>query len=205
MNWDRAIHHIELAAQGCARAAVLPPTLVPLRVTQLWAVGAILGPQTDLDYVTIALGVDLPVEEVPWLSLPPAAEHWANLTGLAKNPVQRWWRSTAGPIWNHRIVRPVLIWSQATGLAETNLAAVRDGHGADVGLSAPTANEFAAQLAAEQATSLASLRDRTLDYSEHRWGRGTLEPLADALLRASQGYLDVLAASHSERARNGDL
>ena len=41
----------------------------------------------------------------------------------------------------------------------------------------------------------AELRSGTLEYDNRRWKPGKLEPVADALWRASDGYLDVLDAT----------
>jgi hypothetical protein len=29
---------------------------------------------------------------------------------LNKNPVHAYWRSAHAPVWNHEVVRPVLLW-----------------------------------------------------------------------------------------------
>jgi hypothetical protein len=165
-------------------------------VTQLWVVGDLLGPPRDLDAVTVALSVDLPADEVPWWSEPPGAQHWANATRLAKSPVLPWWRSAHAPVWNHRIDRPALVWDDANGLREDTLAALRDGHGESVRLAAPSPDALRARLDEELTVSLRALRACTEDYDDRRWSPGKLEPVADALWRASNGYLDVLDAVH---------
>jgi hypothetical protein len=43
-----------------------------------------------------------------------------------------------------------------------------------------------------------SLRARTRHYEERRWSPGKLDPLADALWRATDGYLDVYDAIDAE-------
>ncbi len=194
MKWDRAVHHVENAAQECARVATLAPSFAPLQVTQLWAVGDVLGPPRDLELVTVALGADLPPADVAWWTEPPGAEHWTNMTQLAKNPVRRWWRSIHAPVWNHRIIGPVLVWNAVEGIREEALAGLGEGLGASLGLPTPTTEELAVRMRDELALSLAALRLGTADYEARRWGRGTLEPTADALWRATDGYLDVLSA-----------
>jgi hypothetical protein len=174
--------------------ATRPASIFPLRVTQMWAVGDILGPAQDLDVVTVALCIALPVEEVPWWSEPPGAQHWANATRLAKNPIVPWWRSAHGPVWNHRIDRPALIWDDADGIREDTLAAVREGRGETVRMAAPTPDELRTRLQDELTVSLQALRACTQEYEDRRWRPGRLEPSADALWRASDGYLDVYDA-----------
>ena len=194
MNWTRAVHHVEAAAEQCARMTELPASMISLPVTALWAFGDVLGPPHELDRVSLALSVDLPVAEVPWLSQPHASEHWLNMTRLSKQPVHVCWRSSHAPVWNHRIVRPLLVWDEKTGLQDGALEALREGRGAGSGLAEPTAPELAGRVAEELAVSLASLRACTQEYEDRLWGPAKMGPVADALWRASAGYLDLLDA-----------
>jgi hypothetical protein len=188
------VHHLETLAQTCAEMADRPPSIFPLRVVQLWAVGDILGPVTEIETITVALGVDLPVSEVPWLGEPSGAQHWVNATRLIKNPIVALWRSIHAPIWNHYIDRPVLAWDSVGGVVEETMIAVREGRAAELRPPAPAEAELRARLDAELRVSLLDLRGRSPDYDERRWRPGRLEPVADALWRASDGYLDVLGA-----------
>jgi hypothetical protein len=190
MKWSRAVHHVESLAQACADMAARPASIFPLRVTQLWAVGDILGPPRDLDAVTVALCVDLPVDEVAWWTVPSGAQHWTNAVRLDKNPILAWWRSAHGPVWNHRVDRPVLVWD-VEGTREDALAALHEGAGESVRPVAPTPDQLRARLADELAISLRALRACTQAYEDRRWAPGKLTPVADALWRASAGYLDV--------------
>lgn len=194
MKWTRAVHHLETLAQTCAEMTTRPRSIFPLRVTELWAAGDILGAVRDLEWVTVALVVDLPVDDVPWLGEPTGSQHWASATRLAKNPVVPRWRSASAPVWNHRIDRPALLWNENDGIAEATLAALLDGRGEDVRLPAPTEDERHARLDDELAVSLRALRAATADYEDRRWRPGKLEPVADALWRAGDGYLDILDA-----------
>jgi len=191
VKWAIGVQHVQLAAQACAQMADLPPLLAGLRVTQLWAVGDILGPPQELEWTTVVLSVDLPQTEVPWWSLPSGAQVWAETTRLSKYPVLRWWRSAHAPVWNHRIVRPLLVWDETNGIDDAAMAALRDGRGASCGLPEPSEEEFVTRMEAELAISLDELRRRTEEYdSEHI----RLGVRADALAAAARGYLDVLEA-----------
>lgn len=194
MKWERAVHHVETAAEECQRIGALAPTFAPLRVSELWAFGEILGDPRELDEVSIALAVDLPSDAVAWATLPSGSEHWLSMTRLPKNPVRVWWRSVGTPIWNHRVVRPLRVWDLADGIDADALAALKEGRGATSGTPAPTHDELAVRLDDELRISLAELRARTSEYDDRRWGRGSVEPAADALWRATYGYLDVLSA-----------
>ncbi len=191
MKWDRAVHHVESLAHSCAEMADKP--FFSLTVTQLWGVGDILGPKQDLECVTVALVVDLPPDDVAWWTEPRGAEHWANATRLSKNPVLAWWRSARAPVWNHRILRPALVWDVAGGPREGVLNALREGRGESVRTVPPSDMEYAARLHDELAVSRKTLAAATAAYEQRRWSPGKLEPIADDLWRASDGYLDVLA------------
>jgi hypothetical protein len=194
VNWARAVHHVEAAAEECQRLHGLPPVSVPVQVTQLWAIGDVLGQPRDLEVVTVALSVDLPVDEVPWRSQPPAAEHLLKMTRLPKNPVRVRWRSARAPVWNHEIRRPLLVWEASIGLIEEAIMALGQGHGEAAGLPDPTPEELTARVERELAISLAALRARAADYEARQWGPTKLGPTADALWHAAEGYLDLLDA-----------
>jgi hypothetical protein len=196
VKWTRAVHHLEALAQACAEMGTQPRSMFSLRVVQLWAVGDILGAVRDLETVTVALAVDLPVDDVPWLSEPPGVEHWGSATRLTKNPVIALWRSADAPVWNHRIDRPALLWDSASGVAHETLVALKDGRGERVRLPGPTPDELRAHLDDELTVSLRALRNAARAYEDRRWSPGKLESVADALWRASDGYLDMLDAVH---------
>lgn len=195
MKWTRAVHHLETLAETCADMATRPASIYTLRVTELWAFGDILGEPQDLEWVTVALGVDVPPEEVAWLTVPNGAEHWSNATRLSKNPVSPRWRSQHAPVWNHRITRPVLIWDLADGVRADALDALREGDSEPVRPPAPSEDEFRARIADEVRISLDTLRAATGTYADRRWAPGKIWPIADALWHASEGYLDLLDAS----------
>ena len=191
MKWARAVHHVDSLARTCAGMATRPASIFPLRVTQLWATGGILGRPHDLEWIDVALCVDVPVEDLAWLTEPHGAGHWANATRLVKNPFVAFWRSAHAPVWNHRIERPALMWDDIDGVREEALAALVDGEGESIRVGAPTDEEFRIRMDQERAVSLAVLRSCTEEYARRRWAPGKLEPVADALWRASEGYVDV--------------
>lgn len=189
MKWGRAVHHVSELAR---KAAELPPGFSRLRVVELWALGELLGAPHDLEVIEVAAVVDLP--ELAWLTEPVGAEHWANATRASRNPISLYWRSAATPVWNHRVERPVLMWSAAGGVAEDAVAALADGRGEALRPPAPTAAELDERLAVELSVSLAALRRDTAAYGQRRWAPGKLTPFSDAMCQSSTGYLDLLDA-----------
>jgi hypothetical protein len=190
----RALHHLRTVAETCADMATRPESIFPLRVRELWAAGEILEPVDDLDAVTIALVVDLPVDDVAWLTEPSGAQHWAFAAKLQTAPVTVRWRSARAPVWNHVLRRPALIWDLDNGIAESTLDAIADGDTSEVRLEEPPADIATQRLADDLAVSLHALGARTAHYTDRRWKPGKLEPVADALWHASEGYLDLLKA-----------
>lgn len=193
MKWNRAVHHVEALATTCADMAAKPDSIFPLRVTGLWVAGDILGPARDLDTILVALTVDLPVPEVPWLTEPPGSRHWGNAVRLPQLPFRVCWRSAHAPVWNHLIDRPARVWSVEDGTDQHVLDALHGGRGAEVRTAAPV--DLPARLAADLAISHQALTTRTADYADRRWRPGKIEPVADALWQASTGYLDLLAVT----------
>ncbi|WP_436497746.1 DUF7711 family protein [Actinokineospora sp. HUAS TT18] len=193
MKRSRALHHLRTTAETCADMATRPQSIFPLRVDQLWAAGEILTPADEIDTVTVALVVDLPADDVAWLTEPHGSQHWANAARLQTAPVTIRWRSAAAPIWNHALDRPVLIWTVTDGIHEEALAAIADDSDS-VRLPLPSPDLLAERLADELAVSLRALQRCTDTYTERRWRPGKLEPTADALWHASEGYLDLLNA-----------
>jgi hypothetical protein len=192
VKWARAVHHLTDLAEKCGGT----PSFA-LRVVELWALGDILGAPRELEVVNVALAVDLPVHDVPWLSEPSGADHWTNFTRVAKNPILPLWRSVHAPVWNHRICRPALIWSAAEGVQEKALAALHEGHGEQVRIAEPTPDALTQRLDDELAVSLRAMRLQTRAYEERRWSPGKLTPVSDALWRVADGYLDLLDAARS--------
>jgi hypothetical protein len=188
VKWSRGVHHLEELARRCDTPSPVPM----LPVVELWVFGELLGEPRDLDRVDVAVVVDLPADDVAWLDLPRGASHWAQAVRL-REPVFGFYRSAARPVWNHRISRPALIWD-VEGIRESTLAALHDGLGSTVRTDAPTPADLRAQLDAELVTSLRSLRRQHRSYDDKRWAPGKLEPFADSLWRAADGYLDLLDA-----------
>jgi hypothetical protein len=190
VKWTRAVQHLRTLAEECARMAGNP--IGTLQVVQLWTFGTTPGPQQDVETVNAVVVVDLPADAMPWLASPKGAEHWANMTRMSRNPIVPFWRSAQAPVWNHYIVRPLLLWDATDGLREDAFTALRDGSA--VGLAEPDASEFSRRLDDELATSLRALRGQVDAYEERRWNPGKLTPVSDDLWAVSKGYLDVLDA-----------
>jgi len=79
--------------------------------------------------------------------------------------------------------------------ARNGLTALREGNAESLRLAEPTPGELESRLAAELGVSLRALESTNDTYQQRRFSPGKLEPAADALWRATAGYLDVLKAT----------
>ena len=69
--------------------------------------GAVLDRVSELEVVQLALVVDEPPEDVPWMSRPARLEALASLCRFDKLPMSWRWRPAEWPVWNHEINRAV--------------------------------------------------------------------------------------------------
>jgi hypothetical protein len=205
MKRSRALHHLHALAGECAAMAERPVSIFPLQVVGLWAAGGALEPVDDVEVLVVALQVDLPPEATPWFCAPPGATHWAHAVRLPKLPIVAHWRSVHAPVWNHELVRPLLVWSAQHGVHDPALAALAGPDPAALdALRGPVATpeQLRERLEQEVLVSQAALRERSAEYQRRRWSPGKLEPVADALADAVQGWVDLQDAL--EARRTGD-
>ena len=204
MNRSRAVGHLVEMAEACAdvdaRLCVLDDE--GPRISSFWAFGKVLDSAhewTEEDrWADAAIVLRLRETELPWLAPPEAVQWVAQMAGWAKRPVVTIWRTEDRPVWNHHIVRPMLLWDTSAGLRRQALAALRDGVGMEQHREpAPSPEALAEQVRRETEISLAAVRRAAEDFERHRWGRGQVVRYADALFAATHGYLDLLSVSEA--------
>jgi hypothetical protein len=81
---------------------------------------------------------------------------------------------------------------------------LKQGRDDRVRLTAPAPDELRTHLDEKLTVSLRALRNGTRAYKGRRWNPGKPEPIADALWRASDGYLDMLDAVRRASADGPD-
>ena len=154
----------------------------------------------SVEVIQLALIVRHDPDEVTWCARPPTYSGLPYVLDLEKAPVDWYFRPASGPVANHRIVRPLPIWSRDGGVHEAALAALagRDAAGLqELREPAPKPAVLDRQLAEDLAAAAAHLqrvRDRF-------WARGWRQAHHAAgaypenyLWDAVNGYLDLLAA-----------
>lgn len=172
----------------------------------VYAFGPVLDrPGEDLDAVNVALVVGLPAAELPWGIETPGCTSLAHLLRLDKAPVLRRWRSAEGPVANHEIRRPILIWSREGGVQTAALDAVAERRAEPFRLTDADDDALAEQISRELETSTAHLRAiRDRYWNDIDWRRSHRHDgryPEDHLWQAVDGYLDLLDAAGSAHPR----
>lgn len=191
MKRSTAISRLSDVADGLERSKIWPEP----GVIAGYVFGALLDPAADVERVQLALVVDEPVEDVPWMSRPRHLEALASLLRFDKLPISWWWRPSAWPVWNHEITRAVSFWSATAGSDQGVFDALSAGHVDKLEFVEPThAEQFIEELEVEREVSrrhltdaVAGLYDR--DWRRERTGDGVYP--ADHLWWATAGYLDL--------------
>lgn len=76
--------------------------------------------------VLIVVRLDLPDDDLPYLSLHPAIAGWTSWLRLDKLPIDAHWRSQHVPAWDHAVTRVARFWSAATGTDELMIRRLED-------------------------------------------------------------------------------
>jgi hypothetical protein len=198
MRYRRAVEKLRTLAEACESVKSWPPGDPFL--LEAYVFGDVLEGADPLEYVEVALVVDLPPEEVPWESSPHGTAWLADQLRLDKGGFAYWWRSHLSAVPNHHIRGPVRFWSQE-GPDKAVLQALAERRLGDLARLAPPPQTEREQLAEELGTALSRLRAVHASYWDHDWrhehrrfGRDPEHHLWEAV----QGYLDLYDAAESE-------
>jgi hypothetical protein len=157
--------------------------------------GATLENVDDVERVQIAVTVDEPVENVPWMSHPAHLEALASLLRFDKLPMSWWWRPMAWPVWNHEITRAACFWSAQDGVDQAVLDALAAGSYDQLQFVEPSsAEELIAQVRTERDIARRHLEDAVAGFHEREWRRehkGDGVYPGDHLWSAAAGFLDL--------------
>ena len=137
MKYATAVRRLGSVTESLSTAASFGEMLV----TDAHVFGDLLNGPESLDVVSMAFVVDLPVSEVPWCARPVRVEALAESLRLNKVPVARWWRPADWPVWNHKVVRPVRIWSRPDGVDEDVLSFVAQQRFDELSYAAPSSRD----------------------------------------------------------------
>jgi hypothetical protein len=186
-----AINRLSDVADALDRAGQWPGP----PVVAAYVFGAVLDPVSELEVVQLALVVDEPPEDVPWMSRPARLEALASLCRFDKLPMSWRWRPAEWPVWNHEISRAVRFWSSGEGRDEAVLRALADARVNGLRFEQPGGpEEMGRQLTIERDASRGHLAAVTAQFYDRDWrrehsGEGTHPE--DHLWWATAGYLDL--------------
>ncbi|HET9656852.1 MAG TPA: hypothetical protein VFP72_15975 [Kineosporiaceae bacterium] len=162
------------------------------------------GEEPSIDVIEIVLVVEAGPDELTWSYRPPTYTGLPYVLDLEKAPVDWYFRAAGQPVGNHRIVRPLPIWSREGGVHEEALTALAEGR-TDVldRLREPAARPavLQRQLAEELAAARAQLQRVRDAYWQRRWRQshhaaGTAPE--NYLWDAVNGYLDLLTSAEGD-------
>jgi hypothetical protein len=194
MRYRRAIEKLRILAEACEDFKRYPseePFLL-----EAYVFGDVLRGTDPLEFVEVALVINLPPEEVVWETTPHGTEWLADHLRLSKGGFGYFWRSHADPVSNHHIRGPVRFWSRK-GPDEDVLQALAERRLDDLPrvTSSPAAQRE--QLAGELEAALRRLRSVHASYWDYDWrreNRGGGRYPEHELWEAVEGYLDLLGA-----------
>jgi hypothetical protein len=193
MQRVNAVRHLVDIARDATRFDDLTYLDWPLR--EMWIGGDILDTPETLDRVNLILMLDLPVDQLPWLAIPPTEQVVVQLLRLPKLPVRRFTRPLAGPPWNPECRRVLRFWTLEAGLDEAVIGALRSGDRLDAVEPGPA--EFIRQMEVELERSRTHLDTVLGHYWEHEWRlehRGDGIHPEDHLWRAARAVRSIEAA-----------
>jgi hypothetical protein len=165
---------------------------------EAWVFGGLLDGPDQLEFVSLALVVDLPAEEVTWCARPSPAESLASFLRFEKYPLRWFWRPTVWPVWNHVIDRAVRFWSKGAGTDKAALETLARRRFEDLTMVAPPdAEALRGQLLIDYEAARLHLRDVVDRYGEPGWRRehkGFGVYPEDHLWWAARGFLELETA-----------
>lgn len=203
VKYSTAVRRLGSVAESLSKEASFGEILI----TDAYVFGDLLSGPESLDVVSMAFVVDLPVSEVPWCARPVRVEALAESLRLDKVPVSRWWRPADWPVWNHKVVRPVRVWSRADGAYEGVLSFVAQRRFDELSYAGPSSrDQFLEQLRTERRVAREHL-DEVLDrYHERDWQRshrsGGMYP-EDHLWWAAEAFRELDEAVRDELSDRG--
>lgn len=195
VRYRRAIEKLQILAEACEDFKRFP-TERPF-LLEAYVFGDVLHGTDPLEFVEVALVLNLPPQEVVWESTPSGTTWIADELRLSKGGFAYFWRSHLDPVPNHHIREPVRFWSWE-GPDEDVLRALTERRFDDLPRLTPTPEAQQKQLAGELEVALSHLRSVHSSYWEYDWRRkhrGDGRYPEHFLWEAVQGYLDLLRAA----------
>ena len=204
MKRATAVRHLVEMGDAATGLVDRGPALDAVPLTELWVTGDLLTPAEALDWGSVVLVLDLPPDELTWLTRDSTAEWLGAQLRLGKRPMAWSYRPAAWPVWNVRDRRLARFWTAGGGLDGAAIEALRDRRLDALAVVEPDDREWTAQLSIELEASRRHLR-HVLDHIDDRdWRRahkGLDESPEDHLWRAARAVADLLDALDAAEAQ----
>ena len=207
MKRSTAIRHLVEMGDAATELVERARSLGAAPLTELWVTGDLLTWADELDRGSVVLVLDLPPDQLTYLALEPAGEWVGAQLRLGKRPMAWSYRPAAWPVWNVRDRRLARFWTDAEGLDDAVIEALRERRFDGLAIVEPDDAEWAAQLEVELEASRRHLRDVLERYGDRDWRRahnGYDESPEDHLWRAAQAVTDLLDALDGADPLGGD-
>jgi hypothetical protein len=183
-------HLVEMAGVATARAN-LTQSAVEWPLCAMCIAGHLLERTEEVDHATVVLMIDLPPDELPWLSVHPTGEWVGEQLRLGKRPMLWSYRPASWPAWTYRDRQVARFWSSSNGLESGLIDQLRSGVAAD--LIEPGQDELIEQIGVELEVSKAHLRSILDQYWDRDWRRSNRHHTSpeDQLWRAATALTEL--------------
>jgi hypothetical protein len=191
------IRHLAEMAEVATERMRVRETDIGWPLEEMWVTGELLSLADTIETGVVVLVLDLPAEELSWLTLHPAGEWVGDQLRLGKRPFRWCYRPLTWPAWNHEHRRLVRFWSASSDLDLAVVEALRSRRLDRVTVVEPSVDDLFGQLAEELAVSRRHLRAVLDTYWDRDWRRrhsGHDESPEDHLWRAATAVTDIWAA-----------
>ncbi|MDP8929461.1 MAG: hypothetical protein M3O70_13060, partial [Actinomycetota bacterium] len=191
MRYATAVHKLRMVAEALAADARIAEMLGggPLPIVAGYAFGALLEGSDPVEAAEVAFIVDRPGTALPWGVEPVEVRSFVERHRLHRFPLRWYCRPKDAPVGNHRIRRPVRIWSAEHGPEEAVLDALAARRLQDL----PRLPEADAQDLVRQLEEEAALCLTELDALVHS-GPVDARSIAVELFDLAWGYTDLRRA-----------
>jgi len=95
------IRHLVEMAEVATERICLRETDIGWPLEEMWVTGELLGSADTIETGAVVLVLDLPAEDLSWLTLHPAGEWVGDQLRLGKRPLRWCYRPLTWPVWNH--------------------------------------------------------------------------------------------------------
>lgn len=194
VKFATAVRHLDEMADASTKNLRLRETASGWPLQELWVTGELLEGPESLEWGSVVLVVDLPADDLTWLTRHPTAEWIGSQLRLGKRPFSWAYRPSAWPVWNHQNRRLARFWSADVGKHMDVLQLLQEGKLDHLSVVEVPAGALLEQLTEELAASRHHLRQVLDQYWEPDWRRdhkGSDEAPEDHLWRAAQAVSEI--------------